>query len=30
MKRFKQDPALSSSVITTGFTDTLGFLIFLG
>lgn len=30
LKRFGQDPVLGSSVITTGLTDTLGFLIFLG
>jgi magnesium transporter len=30
LKQLKQDPALGSSVITTGVTDTLGFLIFLG
>jgi len=30
LKRLGQDPALGSSVIITGTTDTLGFLIFLG
>lgn len=30
LKKLNQDPALGSSVITTGFTDTFGFLIFLG
>jgi len=30
LKRAGQDPALGSSIILTGFTDSFGFLIFLG
>ena len=30
LKRIGQDPALGSSIILTGFTDSFGFLIFLG
>jgi len=30
LKRTGQDPALGSSILLTGFTDSFGFLIFLG
>ncbi|MET0028319.1 MAG: magnesium transporter, partial [Candidatus Thiodiazotropha sp.] len=30
LKHYGQDPALGSSILLTGITDTLGFLIFLG